>query len=462
MYRNKKRISEIAIYAVAAAAFSGFASLLSAGLPVWGAVVFSGALFVLFSILSRRIARRVGDALRRDAFRASDTRLLSAFADRLRFSFTTNDLISALRETLEFSADATVLLVDMPKRYLVYNSASAVGTDPSVFSELVRHYDGWRDGVFFFDDNLDLVSDQRAARGFFMVKGKLHVYVFLRFLKVMEAEIFPELYVEFAGFLSRNETVEKMFSIAALSKDWSMVAETQRSFLPKTLPDVEGLELAAFFKPLVNVSGDFYDVLPLDEKRTLLLLGDVSGKGLAAALIMGIVMNTIRISEDKEDLESLVRNVDAAIKGMRLEDKYTVLFLGLVDTERMTLRYVNASMADPLVISETRAGRQIRHLKSTCSLIGILDLDVVGVEELQLFPDDVVFIASDGVSEVAGPGGVMLGEHERWIDYVTDESSRPMKAFVEGFESLAADYSGGAQLRDDLTVLAARVAGGLK
>lgn len=460
MYRNNKLIGELVLYSAAAAAFSGGAFLLSEGLPAAGVAAVAGLLFVLLTILVRRGLRGMDAALRRQAFQRSDTRLLKATVDRLRFAFTTNDLISALRETLEFSADATVLLVDMPKRYLVYNSSSAVGTDPAVFGELVRHYDQWRDGFFFFDENLDLVSNQRGARGFFLVKGRLHVYIFLRFLRVMESEVFPELYAEFVGFLSRNETVEKMFSIAALSKDWAAVAETQRSFLPKNLPSVEGLELASFFKPLVNVSGDFYDVLPLDERRTLLLLGDVSGKGLAAALIMGIVMNTIRISEDKEDLESLVRNVDTAIKGMRLEDKYTVLFLGLVDTERMTLRYVNASMADPLIISETRAGRQIRHLKSTCSLIGILDLETVGVSEISLFPGDVIFIATDGVSEVPGPGGVMLGDHERWIDYVTDESARPMAEFVEGFEALASAYSGGAQLRDDLTVLAARVVGG--
>jgi serine phosphatase RsbU (regulator of sigma subunit) len=205
------------------------------------------------------------------------------------------------------------------------------------------------------------------------------------------------------------------------------------------------------------VSGDYYDALPIDEDRTLLMLGDVSGKGLAAALIMGIVVNTIRIIEHKDDLELLVRTVDAAIKGMRLEDKYTVLFIAIVDTKNMVIRYINASMADPLIISETRAGRQIRRLTSNCSLIGILDLEVVQTSEAKLFPGDTILIASDGVSEVPNAKGEMLGDSERWIDFVTDESVKPIHEFVDSLADLVLDHAGGTALRDDVTVLAAKV-----
>lgn len=457
MYRNNKRILQIAVYAAFTLVFAFLVPPLVAGLAPVGAVAFSGGVYILLMAGANGVWRRADEALRVASFVKSETRLLGDFAERLRFSFTTNDLIDAFRDTLEYSADCTVILIDMPKHYSVYNSMSAVGTDPNVFSELIRHYDNWREGYFFFDEDLDLVSDYRKARGFFMVRGGLHVYVFLRYLRVMEREIFPTLFEEFGAFLKRNETIEKMYAIAAVSKEWSSIAETQRSFLPKRMPEVKGLELAALFRPLVNVSGDYYDALPIDEHRTLLVLGDVSGKGLAAALIMGIVVNTIRILEKKDDLPSIVRAVDAAIKGMSLQDKYTVLFIGLVDTSRMTITYVNASMADPLVISETRAGRQIRRLKSNCSLIGIIDLDEIGVSEAKLFPGDVILIASDGVSEVPDQNGNMLGDSETWTDYVTEESARPLDQFVNGLSELALRYAEGAPLRDDLTVLAAKV-----
>ncbi|GAB1484258.1 PP2C family protein-serine/threonine phosphatase [Treponema sp.] len=457
MYRSATKILSYASLGLATIIFALASVRLTAGLPFWGTVALAGSIYIIISLSSVSISRSISVALHTRAFIKGDTRILSGFVDRLRFCFTTNDLITALREIIESEADATVFLVDMPKRYAVYNSPTILGTDPSVFSELVRHYDSWRDGLFFFDENMDLVSDHRRSRGFFVVKDNLHLYCFMRFARFLEYDVFPELYGEFVSFLKRNETIEKMFSIAAISKEWSLVAETQRSFLPSSLPQIRSLELAAYFQPLVNVSGDYYDVLPIDEDRTLLVLGDVSGKGLAAALIMGIVVNTIRILEHKDDLELLVRSIDTAIKSMHLEDKYTVLFLGIVDTKRMTLSYVNASMADPLIISETGAGRQIRRLESNCSLIGIIDLESVPLAEIRLFPGDLILIASDGASEIPDTQGIMLGDTERWVDFITDESALPVQDFVDKLAAFVFDYAGEITLRDDVTMLAARI-----
>lgn len=457
MYRTVKKSIEFALLGAALILYALLTPLLAADLGAPGAAAIAGLFFVFLSILQGASVRGLLVRLHRRVFAAGDTRYLGAFVDRLRFCFTTSDFIKAFRESIEYRLDGTVVLVDMPKRYIVYNSSTTVGTDPTVFAELVRHYDNWKDGVFFFDDALDLVSDHRKSRGFFLVRGPLQCFFFLRFIKYLEKDVFTELYGEYVSFLKRNETIEKMFAIAAVSKEWSMVADTQRAFLPKTLPAVKGMELASYFKPLVNVSGDYYDAIPIDEDRTLLLLGDVSGKGLAAALIMGIVVNTIRIMEDKTDLAAMVRTVDGAIKAMRLEDKYTVLFLALVDTARMTVRYINASMADPLIISETRAGRQIRRLASNCSLIGILELEEVAEAEAKLFPGDVILIASDGVSEVSDGKGEMLGDSEGWIDFVTDESMRPAEEFVSLMADLVEKHSAGQPLRDDVTILAARI-----
>lgn len=457
MYRNSRKIAYLIIAGVAAVLFVVLIAFLASDLPFGGQLALAGVLFVGSTFLVNFAFRRIDQFLYSRAFINGDTRVLSAFVDRLRFCFTTNDLIRAFREILEMSADCTVMLVDMSKRYTVYNSPGIIGSDPAIFNELVRHYENWRDGVFFFDEKLDLVSDHRLLRGFFVVRGSLHLYFFMRFARIMEPEVFQDLGAEFKSFLHRNETIEKMYSIAAVSKEWNMVAETQRSFLPKRMPEVKGLSLAAYFRPLVNVSGDYYDVLPIDEDRTLLLLGDVSGKGLAAALVMGIVVNTVRILENKTDLPAMVRSIDSAIKAMHLQDKYTVIFIGLVDMKAMTIRYINASMADPLIISETRAGRQIRYLTSNCSLIGILDISEMSVSEAKLFPGDTILMASDGVSEVANAKGEMLGDLELWVDFILAESEKPVDQFVDGVANLVLKHAEGSHLRDDVTMLAAKV-----
>ncbi len=457
MYRTIVKSLEISTLIVVMALFAVITPLLSRDLHFLGTIVVAGTGFVLLRLLYSNITQRITGYLKTLFFNKGDTLLLINFVDRLRFCFTIGDLISAFRDILETRADSTVIFMDMSKHYMVYNSPTIIGMDQHIFDELIRHYESWRDGIYFFDDNLDLVSNHRKSRGFFVVSGNLHCYVFMRFVRNMDEEIFPQIFAEYTTFLKRNETIEKMFAIAAVSKEWSMVAETQRAFLPKKLPEVPKVEMASYFKPLVNVSGDYYDVLPIDENRTLLLLGDVSGKGLAAALVMGIVVNTIRIMENKDDLEQVVRTVDAAIKGMKLQDKYTVLFLGLLDTKKMELSYVNASMADPLIISETKAGRQIRRLGSNCSVIGILDLDTVDVDTVKLLPGDVILMASDGVSEVSNEEGVMLGDTEGWIDFVVDESRCSAQEFVQKLSELVIKHAGGTKLRDDVTVLVAKV-----
>ncbi len=457
MYRRITKTLEISTLIISMALFGILTPLLSREFSFLGILLVAGTAFILLRFFYDKSNQRINDFLKDLFFNRGETRLLVNFVDRLRFCFTIGDLISAFREILEKRADGTIMFLDMTKRYMVYNSPTIIGMDQHVFDELVRHYEGWKDGIYFFNDNLDLVSNHRKSRGFFVVSGNLHCYVFMRYVRNMDEEIFPQIFSEYANFLKRNETIEKMFAIAAVSKEWSMVAETQRAFLPKKLPDIPKVELASYFRPLMNVSGDYYDVLPIDGDRTLLLLGDVSGKGLAAALIMGIVVNTIRIMEKKDDLELVVRTVDAAIKGMKLQDKYTVLFLGLLDTKKMELSYVNASMADPLIISETKAGRQIRRLGSNCSVIGILDLDTVGVDTVKLLPGDVILMASDGVSEVSNEQGEMLGDTEGWIDFVVDESRGPVQEFLQKLSDLVFKHAAGTKLRDDVTVLVAKV-----
>lgn len=223
------------------------------------------------------------------------------------------------------------------------------------------------------------------------------------------------------------------------------------------MPQIDGLSVAAYFRPLVNVSGDYYTVLPISKTKTLLMLGDVSGKGLAAALVMGLVMNTVKILENKDNLPGMIKAVDKAIKGMKLQDKYTVLFLGIVDTEKMTIRYVNASMSDPLIITRSPDGYRIKPLTSNCSLVGIIDLPEVEVAEQRLFRGDVILMASDGVSEVMDDSGEELGNTELYQNTIKASAVKSPKEFIDDVVNLVMTYNGGKKLRDDVTMMVAKV-----
>ncbi len=457
MYRGRKRLLDITVICSSALVFSLCIPGLSKGLSPAGIAAAGALAFVLITEGAAWLRRGVDGLIRERVFRKGNSRIIMDFIDRLRSCFTLNDLVRTFKEILEYRGDCTILMIDMARGAPIYTSPSTIGDDPEILRELIRRYGSSKNGIWFFSDSFDLLSDHRRARGFFLVEGQTFVFFFMLSVRSLDADVFPQLRGEFSSFLKRNETIDRMFNIAAIAKEWAMVAQTQRSFLPATLPSGEGLELASLYRPLVNVSGDFYDAQALDDHRTLMVVGDVSGKGLSAALIMGVVINTIRSIDRKDDLSLLVHSVDGAIKGMRLEDKYTVLFLGIVDTQDMTIRYVNASMADPLIVSETRAGRQLRHLESNCGILGIVELDHFTVEEAKIFPGDTILVCSDGVTDAADPQGRMLGDLDVWIDFVTQQSALAPGAFVDALSSLVDRHADSHALRDDITALVAKV-----
>jgi serine phosphatase RsbU (regulator of sigma subunit) len=142
---------------------------------------------------------------------------------------------------------------------------------------------------------------------------------------------------------------------------------------------------------------------------------------------------------------------------MRLQDKYAVLFIGIIDTKVMKIRYVNASMADPIIITRAPGGYKVKPLGSNCSLIGIIDLDDIKQEEAPLYRGDVLLMASDGVSEVMDESGVELGDTELYMNTVKNSAHKSAKHFINDIADLVLEYNGDKKLRDDVTMLAAKI-----
>ncbi len=458
MIQTRKRMAKLAIDTGIGLIFAFFMFLVFPEFSFLGRFVSAAIVFFVASISSSLLSHMVWQRMERTVFRVQDTRLLVQFVDRLRFSYTVEDLIDSIQTVLEHEADCSVLYVNAENNYVIYNSTTRIATDPETLEVLSRNFpETWSDGYYLIDESLGLVSDFRHARGFFIVYGKLHFYVLCRYMKVFEESVFGTLQYEFANFQKRTKTITQLSSISELAKEWDMVAQTQMSFLPQEMPTIRKLDIAAYFRPLVNVSGDFYDVITLDEDKTFFLLGDVSGKGLASALIMGVIINTVKIIENKEDLPAVVRAIDTAIKTMHLQDKYAVLFIGIIDTKAMKIRYVNASMADPIIITRSPDGYKIKPLQSTCSLVGIIDLDEIVQEEMPLYRGDVVLMASDGVSEVMDANGVELGDTELYLNTVRNSAHKSARHFIGDIADLVLEYNGDKKLRDDVTMLVAKI-----
>ena len=466
MYKTKRRLLSttfnvvILIVLVAITYFS--MPFIKESSPKFVAFAWIFAALVYFSlvILSYVAMNFFETKLREDSFEKNETEILSTFISDLRFCYSLDDFYELLSKDLEIRGDCGIIFVNRLNNYVLYNSPNKVTSSNEITQLFEMNYPvDWKDGFYLIGENFGVVSKIKQARGFFLVNQNHHLYVLCRYTRLFDSEIFPMLYEEYSRFLSRAQTISDLSEISSLSKQWDQLAETQKSFLPQVMPNIQKLSISAYFRPLVNVSGDYYTVLPISETKTLLMLGDVSGKGLAAALVMGLVMNTVKIFEDKDNLPSMIRALDKAIKGMKLQDKYTVVFIGIVDTQKMTIRYINASMSDPLVITKSPNGYRIKPLTSNCSLVGIIDLDDIEVAEQKLFRGDVILMASDGVSEVMDENGVELGTTKLYQDSIKSSAAKSPKEFINDVVNLVFTYNKGKKLRDDLTMLVAKVEG---
>lgn len=468
MYKTQRRIALVVINIIAVIIFVFMAVNLAPQTKLTDyrtysnifPIIVTAVLFVILLFTSLTIYENARGRIEKHSMETGATVFFTRFIERLRFCYSLEDFYAAISEILEVEADCSVLYIDRNANYILYNSPNKFTNDPNVFTKLEQNYNvNWHDPINFLGDNLGLVTSRKKARGFFFASDGEHFYVFNRYTYLFDSEIYSKMYEEFVRFQNRSRIISSLAEISELTTEWQQLADAQVSFLPKKLPEIKNLKLGAYFRPLINVSGDYYTVLPIDENKTLLMLGDVSGKGLAAALVMGLVMNTVKIIENKEDLVGMIISVDAAIKGMHLQDKYTVLFIGIVDTEKMKITYVNASMSDPIVVTRSPEGYRIKSLSSNCSVVGIIPIERedVQVSEQRLFSGDLIMMASDGVSEVMNADKVELGDTELFTDTIKASASKDPQDFVTDIVNLVMSYNADTRLHDDLTMLVAKV-----
>lgn len=462
MYKTRKKIVLASVYILSVIffIFICLALLPTKTVAVLPKVSFTITVLVFLVIIfwCNRIRTWLLAKVRHDTLETGETVILNDFINKLRFCYSLEDFYVTLGDILEKQGDCSVLFVDRSKNYILYNSPNRNATSEYNRTKLDQNFtESWPDGSYFFDRHIGVTTKYKKARGFFMVFDKQHLYVFCRYTKLFDLDVYSRLFEEYKRFISRTRTITTLSEISATTKEWEQLAITQQSFLPQKIPNISKLKVATYYRPLVNVSGDYYSILPIDANKTLLMLGDVSGKGLPAALIMGLVMNTVKIIEDKEDLVGVLHSIDKAIKGMHLQDKYTVLFLSVVDTERMRIRYINASMSDPIILSPSPDGYRIKPLTSNASLIGILDVGDVTVQEKRLFRGDTILMATDGVSEVMDDDGVELGDTDIYKKTLMAGAAKSPQEMVNDIVDLIMKYNGDKKLHDDVTMMIAKV-----
>ena len=227
-------------------------------------------------------------------------------------------------------------------------------------------------------------------------------------------------------------------------------AEIQQRLLPHTRPQIPGYLFEGHNEPCYECSGDYYDCIPLGAGRAGIVLSDVAGKGMGAAMLMAVIQATLqaRAGTDSEPAE-LIDQLGRAISRSSPSNRYATLFFMDLDHERHALRYVNAGHVPlPLVV---RASGGIERLPAGGPPLGLFG-GGYPVGEIRLGPGDLVFVSSDGVTDLENEQEEMYGS-ERLEQLLASLAGRSPAEVRERVEHELAAFAGAARRPDDLTFI---------
>ena len=235
-----------------------------------------------------------------------------------------------------------------------------------------------------------------------------------------------------------------------LLKDVELAAQVQRLFLPTGKPAIAGLEIAGMMQPSRGVSGDYYDYIPIDSHATQIIIADVAGKGVPAALLMSATAAAMRLeaNHDRSMLQQVER-LNTEIRAVSDAERYVTLLVAEIDTHKRKIHYVNCGH-NPALLFRSKTGT-LTPLNSSCPPIGLSLEEVCELASADLSPGDVVVLYTDGVTEAQNRLGEEFGM-ERLSATVRRGSSLSAEDLMVDIYNTAADFCGD-DFNDDVTVV---------
>jgi serine phosphatase RsbU (regulator of sigma subunit) len=265
----------------------------------------------------------------------------------------------------------------------------------------------------------------------------------------------------FALLIENARLNERALEQETLRRDLSLAAEVQKRLLPTGLPSVEIAEFSAASLPARSIGGDYYDFLDVGGRVLGIALADVSGKGIAAALIMSAVQASLRIMAADRDipLPRLLANINEFLYRTTPGNKYATFFYAQLDGERRQLRYVNAGHNPPMLVRAGGPGdgaTDVHELTVGGAVVGMLPGMTYEEATVDLATGDVLLAFTDGVTEAHNPDDAEFGE-ERLKDLLRQVAHLPAAGIAARVSAALKDWIRDAEQFDDLTFVVMKV-----
>lgn len=250
----------------------------------------------------------------------------------------------------------------------------------------------------------------------------------------------------------RRAIAEKLEAERRAAQELEIATQVQAHLFPQSFPSLKSLEFAGLCLQARRVGGDYYDFLALGQDRLGLVIGDISGKGIAAALLMANLQANLRSQcAMAPDPRHLLCAVNHLFCENTADASFATLFFAEFDDGSRRLRYANCGHLPPLLL---RADDTLERLPATATVMGAFRQWDCELEECQLAPGDTLALFTDGITESFNPAEEEFGE-ERLIDTLRRNRHLSSQALLSAVVDEVRHFSPNEQ-RDDITLIIAR------
>ncbi len=239
-----------------------------------------------------------------------------------------------------------------------------------------------------------------------------------------------------------------------VNREVELAAEIQRTLVPSRLPSGKQYQLSSIYKPHFAVGGDYYDVIEFPDGTILFCIADITGKGVAAALLMANFQANLRALVTRcQTLEEIVREMNAAVHRVTQGDRFITLFLARYDVHSRTLHFINAGHTPPLLISNG----DVTPLKNGCTVLGWMpELPFLDIGGVCLTDEALIFSYTDGLTDVLNDAGEEFSE-EKLTAFLLQNTQLDAKDLNAKLLDYVEAYRERQPFPDDITVLTCKL-----
>ena len=269
-----------------------------------------------------------------------------------------------------------------------------------------------------------------------------------------ELELLESFSTQTALVAENLELLGERLEMEKLEEQLKVARNIQKGLLPGNIPSTPGIEMSALIRFCLDVAGDYYDIIPLEDGRVVLSIGDVSGKGVGAALLMANLQASMRTAQAMgASLSESAARINKLVYENTPSDMFITFFMICIDPVKKHLRYVNAGHNPPFLVEND--GHETMLTKGGL-LFGVVE-DVHYEEgELSLQDGDMILMYTDGVSEAMDSNDEEFGE-KQIAHIVARNRELPLDELLSLIEKEVSIYHGSCSYSDDFTLLAARI-----